>query len=232
MKQRIGLLLLCLLLFGCASPRSWTYQAAEPVSREPLLSRSVAVPPLIDARPPQNDNRLMLYLIPLWPYGWQEMNAPEAGVNAHLTSGLWQFKPTEDIAKAFAMEVNNRHIFKEAFFTHRESEGDLVLRSTLTSTRYDGTIYSYGLSAYAGLTWILGLPAGKVKNDLAFKMVLEDPTAKKILWEKSYSAEHDEGRFWLYGMPSDFWYDKMLKDLMPTILSEMEQAVKQYVAAK
>jgi hypothetical protein len=46
------------------------------------------------------------------------------------------------------------------------------------------------------------------------------------VWEKQYRADHDEGVYWVYAIPSDFWYDTMLKDLMPEILSDLEEAIK------
>lgn len=144
----------------------------------------------------------------------------------HLISGLWQFKPTEDIAKAFASELNARRVFREAFYTFRESEGELVLRGTLTSTKYDGKLISYCLSAYGPLLWLFGLPAGTVKNDLVFSLRLEEQASKKLIWEKTYSVEHDHGAFWIYAMPEDFFYDKMLKGLVPGILTDLEQAIK------
>ena len=44
----------------------------------------------------------------------------------HITSGLWLWRPNEDIAKATAEEINAAHIFKEVFFTNRATEGNLI----------------------------------------------------------------------------------------------------------
>lgn len=213
------------LAAGCSSQRGWAYIPTDPLNQSPRVMKAVAVVPFIDHRPRQNKNNLGLSLIPLMPFGWQELNAPET-IQGHVASGLWQFKPTEDVAKALAVEVQNRHLFKEVFFTFRESDGELVLRGTLLSTGYDGTVYSYGLSIYGELLWLLGLPAGKVKNDLSIELRLEDRTSGQVVWENQYKADHDEGVYWVYAIPSDFWYDTMLKDLMPAILSDLEEAIK------
>lgn len=212
------------LAAGCSSQRGWAYIPTDPVKQSPRIAKAVAVVPFIDHRPSRNKNNLGLRLIPLMPFGWQELNAPET-IQGHVASGLWQFKPTEDMAKALALEVQNRHLFKEVFFTFREGDGEFVLRGTLLSTRYDGTLYSYGLSIYGELLWMLGLPAGKVKNDLSIELRLEDRTSGQVVWEKQYQADHDEGVYWAYAIPTDFWYDTMLKDLMPTILSDLEDAI-------
>ena len=219
-------LLIVFLFSGCASPRGWAYKGLQPSpDRAPILGKSVAVIPFADDRPTQNSNNWMLYAIPLMPYGWQELNTPET-VDRHLTSGLWQFKPTEDIAKAVAAEINNRRIFKEAFFTYRESDGELVLKGTISSTKYDGKIISYGLSVEGPLLWIIGLPAGTIMNDLSIKLSLQDRSSGKVLWGNSYSTTNDHGAYWIYSLPSDMMYAGMLENLMPTILSDLERAIK------
>ena len=225
MKQSVVLvLLMAWVSAGCSSQRGWAYTPTDPVKRSPSIAKTVAVVPFIDRRPHQNTNNINLRLIPLMPFGWQQLNEPET-IQGHIASGLWQFRPTDDMAKALALEVQNRHLFKETFFTFRESDGDLVLRGSLLSTGYDGTVFSYGLSIYGEILWILGLPAGKVKNDLAIELWLEDRNSGQVVWDKQYKADHDEGVYWAYAIPSDFWYDTMLKDLMPTILSDLEEAI-------
>ena len=210
---------------GCSSARTWTYQASPFTDRLRIIEKTLAVTPLNDLRRPENNNKILMYLLPLMPYGYQDLEQPE-GVNAHVTSGLWQFKPTEDIAKALAAEIHNSNIFQDAFFTFRESEGDFVLRSSLISTSYNGKVYSYGLSAYGPLLWYVGLPAGSVTNQLTIKLMLVDRTTNKQIWERDYQYLHDAGVFWLYALPEDFHYDKILKNLMPTILADLQEAAK------
>ena len=223
--QFLGLVFLTAwLTTGCSSQRGWAYVATPPMKQSPGFAKTVAVVPFVDQRPVQNKNNIGLRLIPLMPFGWQELNTPET-IQGHIASGLWQFRPTEDMAKALALEVQNRHLFREAFFTFRESDGEFILRGVLLSTGYDGTLYSYGLSIYGEILWVLGLPAGKVKNDLSIELRLEDRTSGQEVWKKQYKADHDEGVYWAYAIPSDFWYDTMLKDLMPTILSDLEKAI-------
>ncbi|HXX74427.1 MAG TPA: hypothetical protein VEI50_04820 [Nitrospiraceae bacterium] len=218
------ILLVAWLATGCSSQRGWAYSPTQPTKQAAGLAKTLAVVPFIDQRPPHNSNNIGLWMIPLMPFGWQELNAPET-IQSHIASGLWQFRPTEDMAKALALEVQNRHVFKEAFFTFRESDGELILRGTLLSTGYQGTLYSYGLSIYGQLLWVLGLPAGKIKNDLSIELRLENQMSGQVMWSKQYKADHDEGVYWAYAIPSDFWYDTMLKELMPAILLDLEGAI-------
>jgi hypothetical protein len=106
----------------------------------------------------------------------------------------------------------------------RESEGELVLQGALKSTHYDGKLITYGLSAYGPVLWLFGFPAGTITNDLAVKLRLVDRAPQTLLWGKEYQGQHSTGPFWLYAMPEDFYYDTTLKELMPTILSDLEAA--------
>jgi hypothetical protein len=196
-----------------------------PVDRLPLVSKTIVVPPLADLRPANNTDRVWLYLLPLMPYGWQDFNQPER-MTTHVNSGRWQFTPTEDIAKALATEVANRRLFTEARFASTDGDADWVLQGTLSSLRYEGRLLTYGLSVAGPNLWILGLPAGSVKNSLALTLRLEDRRSHSMLWENSYDMKHDEGLFGIYNLAEDFWYDSMLKQLMPRILSDLEAAIK------
>ncbi|OPY85962.1 MAG: hypothetical protein A4E72_01777 [Syntrophus sp. PtaU1.Bin208] len=98
------------LLSGCANQRAWTYKADPYVKTTPVVNKSVAVPPFADQRENSNSNYAMLYMIPLMPFGWQDLNTPE-GIQMHMNSGLWIFRPNEDFAKAAAEELNNTSMF-------------------------------------------------------------------------------------------------------------------------
>jgi hypothetical protein len=116
------------------SQKAWLYSVEEESREAPILNRPVAVPPFSDRRANQNSNLALLYMVPLMPFGWQNFEAPE-GSPMHITSGLWLWRPNEDLAKASAQELEASHIFKEAFFTNRKSEGDLVLEGTIPLLR-------------------------------------------------------------------------------------------------
>ena len=124
--------LVLVLLSGCASQRVWMYRAESYIKTKSLVNKTVALLPLSDRRENINRDLIGLGMIPLMPFGWQDMHSPE-GMQRHLTSGIWLFRPPEDFAKAIAEELRNSGIFKEVFFTYKASEGDLVLRGQLKS---------------------------------------------------------------------------------------------------
>jgi hypothetical protein len=90
----------------------------------------------------------MLYLIPLFPFGWQDFKVPE-GSQTHMTSGLWiNYKPTEDFAKALATELQNARVFQEAYFDFGRGNADIIVHGKILGTQYSGKAISYGLSAF------------------------------------------------------------------------------------
>ena len=212
--------ILVLILAGCSTQRAWTYKAEPPVSKAPMINKSVAVSPLSDGRENVNRNGLLMYLIPLMPFGWQDLKTPE-GVQMHINSGLWQFKPTEDFAKAIAEELNNSGIFKEAFFTNRPSEGDLLFKGEIKSTDYDGKMITYCLSIEGPLLWLIGLPATYIENNLGLSLQLVDSKANEVLWQGTYKKTEGHTS-WIYALQPDFLYDRLLKEIMKEVLPSLK----------
>src|SRR6185436_11984006 len=67
-------------------------------------------------------------------------------------------------------------------------------------------------------------------NQLGFTLTLEEPRTQTILWQKSYTVDHGE-TIWFYEAFAGknlkaFFYEDMLKGLMPSILSDLENAMK------
>ena len=220
--RRIAFLLIffILVLSGCAHQKAWVYKAEPRVVATPLLNKSVAVPPLVDDRQNSNTNAMLMYMIPLMPFGWQNLNTPET-IQMHANSGLWIFKPSDDFAKAIAEELNNSSIFKEAFFTNRESEGELAIRGKVLSTNYDSYMYTYGLSVYGPLLWLFFFPADYVSNDLGLQLQLVDLKTQNVLWEQSYKKE-DSHVSLIYALQPDFMYDVFLKDIMKEAVASLK----------
>ena len=145
----------------------------------------------------------------------------------HTTSGLWLFKPSEDFSKAIAEEIQTAGIFKEAFFTYKTSEGDLVLRGEIKSTYYSGKLFTYCLSFFGVYLWFIGLPAASASNTLELGFQLEDSASGQVLWQGSYTKE--EGAVsWIYFIKPDFYYDKLLKDIMNEAIPSLRQTLVKY----
>ena len=85
-----NVLLLFVTLTGCASSRSWSYTPEPRSATEQLANVSVIVLPFEDRRPKENSNYILIYLIPLVPFGWMDFETPE-GPQMHVNSGLIGF---------------------------------------------------------------------------------------------------------------------------------------------
>jgi hypothetical protein len=215
-----------LMMAGCVTQRAWTYKAEPPVNMKPMINKSVAVSPLTDGRENVNKNMIMMYLIPLMPFGWQDLKTPE-GVQAHINSGLWLFKPSEDFAKAIADELSNSGIFKEAFFTNRPSEGDLIFKGEIKSTDYHGKMITYCLSIYGPDLWFIGFPATYIENILGLSLQLVDPKTNDVLWQGTYEKK-EANTSWIYDLQSDFTYDILLKEIMKEVLPSLKNKLANY----
>jgi hypothetical protein len=230
MKKILMLLILSvfatLIFGGCSTQRVWTYKADPYVKTEPLVNKSVAVPPLADNRENVNHNLIGLGYIPIMPLGWMNLNTPEGG-QAHIASGLWLFKPPEDIAKAIAEEINHSGIFKEAFFTNRASEGELNLRGNLKSTYYHGSIITYCMSIYGVYLWFIGFPAGTYGNTLEISLELVEGSTDKVLWNETYKKDFSK-TFWIYAPGADFRYDQLLKEIMKEVIPSLKNKLASY----
>lgn len=204
-----------LLLAACSSPRQWQYSVeSSPLTPQPVLAKTVAVPPFRDSRPDENEAALSMYLIPLMPFGWVDLSIPETGGGKLTSTPVWKFEPTEDLAKAAAQELQASGLFQRVSFTERALEEDLVFCGDVKSTRYWGTMLTYGFSLAGPLLWVLGFPVGTVHNQLAVDFSLEDRGAGLTLWHKSYDLTYDREPFWHYNLPSDFEYDRLFKRMM------------------
>jgi len=219
-------LVFAVLLSGCASPRSWQYNADNYSRRQPLLAKKVAVPPFQDSRPTQNTAAVLMYLVPIMPFGWADYSAPEVGGIKMSGFGVWLFKPTEDLAKAAADELNASNLFKEAFFTQRPTDGDLVFRGNIKSTLYYWRILSYGLSVYGPALHFFGFPAGTIYNELTVEFSLEEQGSGLSLWKKSYNLTYDRSPYWFYSLPTDFMYDDLFKRMMRDVIKDLEGGIK------
>jgi hypothetical protein len=216
--------ILALLCTGCATWR-WNYSPEPAAARAPILSNTVEVLPFADDRPSESFDHAWLWLIPL--VLWNSAHADK--VEESLPEKEKQFNPVEDIPKAVAGELQNRGFFKSVRFTPKDGEGDLVLRGRLASTTYDETRFSYGLSLYCYLLYLVGLPIATTKNELTFTLQIEEPLSRTVLWENTYKSDERGLRGAYYGSRSGLWYDDILKELMPKILADLEKGLKTVV---
>jgi hypothetical protein len=198
---------------GCSTQRTWVYHPNSYPSPVATTGKKIAVLPFEDGRTNVNHDLAMLGLLPIIPYGWQHLDAPE-GVNAHICSGIWiNFKPTEDFSKALADDLKNTGLFSDSFFSYQREGSDYAVEGKVLSTRYDGYMITYCLGVYGVYLWFIGLPAGYTENQLSMELTLVNSSTDKPLFSKTYTATPTKDTSWIYDMKSDFNYSEMLQQV-------------------
>lgn len=222
-KIKLTLIMLAVLLCsGCATQKSWVYSPNSYEGTRTSKEKTAVILPFKDGRANINSNKILLYLIPLFPFGSADYDIPE-GAQMHVNSGLWtNYKPTEDFSKALSEELSNAKLFKEAYFDYKKGTGDIIISGTIISTRYIGKIISYGLSVYGPLLWFFGLPASSVNNDLSIELSCIDAKTDKLLFTKTYTANPYSSIGWIYSLPSDFNYPIMLKNIYRQFVEDIK----------
>jgi hypothetical protein len=224
-KILISIIIFALLNIGCASQKAWIYDTNNYSSLSTQINKKVAVLPFKDSRENKNSNKMGLGFIPLFPYGWMNFKAPE-GSQLHMFTGLWtNYNPKEDFSKALAEELASTNIFKEAYFDFKKGESDLVIKGEILSTDYKSKLYTYGVSFFAGYLWIVGFPTGSASNDLSVELSCIDAKTEEVLFSKKYHAEKYSKVGWIYVMPNDFNYSKMLKEIYKDFVADLRMQV-------
>lgn len=225
----IGLALI--VTSGCANQKTWVYRANTYSPAATSSGKKAVVLAFTDARENKNSNAALMYMVPLMPCGWQNLNAPE-GVQMHMNSGMWvNYKPTEDFPKALAEDLRNTGMFADAFFDYRRDNSDYAVTGRILTTQYKGYLFSYGLSVYGPLLWLFGFPAVHTGNELSVELALTDSKNEQPLFTKIYTATPRKDLSWIYVLKDDFNYAEMLaevnqqfcRDIQPVISGQPPQ---------
>jgi hypothetical protein len=206
-----------LLAAGCSTQIGWVYEAnSYPAPKEAGTALAVVLP-FEDRRENINEDRSAIALIPLVPYG---------RVIYHVPPGMELFiKPTEYFAKALADDLRASRRYKDAYFDSKVGDANFIFKGEILNTDFISEIYTYGLSAFCGFPWLLGLPVGKVTNDLSLKLACTDKSGD-ILFEKTYSADPYEKVIWLYYAQPNMNYPNMTREIYGEFLRDLATSGK------
>jgi hypothetical protein len=210
------------LVAGCSTTdKAWVYTPNPPSSTAPLSGKTAVVLPFEDGRQRLNDDHSQMFLIPLCPFGWQDLNTPE-GVETHLTTSKWtDYKPTEDFAKALAVELENARLYDQTHFDSEGGNADIIIRGKILSTYYAMKVFSYCISAYGPMFWFVGLPEGTFTNKLSVQLSCVSARTNQVLFSKTYDVAPDEKTSWIYTLPNDFNYPEMLKQVNEQFIADL-----------
>jgi len=226
-KARVLLVIACgLALSGCVSNAGWQYEpgpAQVSTTRAPV---SVGVLQFQDQRAAENSTYFWLCLIPLVPYCTADYHRLESA-NGFVTAGTYNFRPSEDLAKATADELRQTSLFRDVFVTDRATDpgAQLLLRGSIISTDWNGSRYSYLVGPYTGLFYLLGLPVGSVQDTLKLNLELVDPATSQILWSQAIDQDYAKTEGLYYNFGEDFGYPAMFRDGIKPALGSLESYV-------
>jgi hypothetical protein len=209
--------IISLTVGGCAKRAAFMYNPSEKVPGEVKnapLPLKVSVTPFLDARGQNNTSYLPLDLIPLVPYASLHYDRPDAS-NRFIYHAAYNFRPSEDFARAVVDEMKQNHFFEEVFLTQREREPgvDLTVTGKIISTRYNAKVLSYGLSVYGRLLPLLGLPIGTTQNSISLILEMKRASDGVVVWSYEVNGEWGKTVGIYYNWAADF-------DGYPLILRE------------
>jgi hypothetical protein len=194
-----------LLAGACSTQRAFTYPLSPiaVVNADPPDVR-IAVLPANDLRGSSNNwATYLMYMIPLMPFGWVNYERPEA---ASMFNTIREFDAnlTEDIPKAIAQHLQRAGYARDVFFDYGANapSADYTLETDLRETRYEGKIYSYGLSVFGPLLWLIGLPAGSSHVTLTLDLRLKDAAGQDV-WTQVLHAREGRVQGLYYGWGRD-----------------------------
>jgi hypothetical protein len=225
-----GAVLLAMFGTGCAAEWKWQYQPDPPLQRTPVLANTIAVTDFGERRAPfsaSSKHLDLLAMLPGLPYFTREGERPDEAPQGERNF-FPNFRPKEAIPRAFADELRNRQIFRSVMSGREGGAADLVVHGWLTTTHWEHTVYLYGLTFYGALLLgLFGAPLNGVTVEVGFTLQLEEPQTQTVLWERSFKKEHDAKVGLYYGwQEGQMRYDAALKELMPSVLTDLEQAIK------
>lgn len=217
---------LLISIFCCSCNKTWQYRTKS-IKKAVVLNESVTVLPFQDRRPRQNSDLAILHLVPLLPYGWQNLDLPEIEFLVHANTDHWFYNPIKDFAEALAEELNEAGVFKETVFGYyRPKENKYIVRGNLIKSRYDSKIYTYFISAMAFFPWLLGAPATYTYSDLEIELSLIRTSDQKELFSKKYAAKPISSHSSIYNLKNDFVYDQLLQDVNLQFIADLREKLR------
>jgi hypothetical protein len=226
-----GLWLCCAATSGCIPvPQSWihahqvwrwTYPPPAESAAAPTTWESLLVVDLVDARPLENDWRLLIALIPLVPYATSTFERPEEALRG---LPLPDFEPVADVTSALVAELRAARIFV-AVSREPDPNADWVLEGRLLSTRCVKDDIFYGLSILGVVPWLFALPNSVTDNELSVHLTLRRRGWEQPVWSYDLQAA-DTDSYNAYSSRIDFRFDQLLRSAMPKFLTSLREAVR------
>ncbi len=191
----VALLVAAQIFSGCGQTAKFVYPSNPKnlikLYDKPKYDLKVAVLPFEEERSDKNSvGGMWLSMIPLVPYGSLHYDRPDAAKMFMSIYGF-EFDVSEDLSKAVVSSLKRSNLFKNVYFSYGGDieNADLIIKGTVKSTHYKGTIYSYCISFVSAYLWILGLPAGSSTNELVLEISADSHKSTEPIWEYNLNKE-------------------------------------------
>lgn len=235
-----------LILGACNNIEKFDYNGAQGTLAkyaEPgSATKSVAVMPFMDqrgakyfdpsqaglasARPSGDHGSFFLALIPFMPFGYVEKEQPELSED-FVSMERFHFDVQNDLASAAFASLKSSNLFSDVKRANNASQAagaDYIWRSSVTSTFYRGRIFTYGISVFSPILWVVGIPSGSSTNELGLKFELVDRASGNVVWEYNY-LNSDYLNHWIYarvGKDASL-YPELMKQAMNGALYDLSR---------
>ena len=235
-----------LVLGACNNVAKFDYNGAQGTLAkfaEPgSATKSVAVMPFMDQRgakyfdpsqaglasahPSGDHGSFFLALIPFMPFGYVEKEQPELSED-FVSLERFHFDVQNDLAAAAFASLKSSNLFSEVkrANTAAQADGaDYIWRGSVTSTFYRGRIFTYGISVFSPILWVVGIPDGSSTNELGVKFELVDRASGNVVWEYNY-LNSDYLNHWLYARvgKDTSLYPELMKQAMNGALYDLSK---------
>ncbi len=181
---------------------------------------------LASARPSGDHGSFFLALIPFMPFGYVEKEQPELSED-FVSLERFHFDVQNDLAAAAFASLKSSNLFSEvkrANTAAQAADADYIWRGSVTSTFYRGRIFTYGISVFSPILWVVGIPDGSSTNELGVKFELVDRASGNVVWEYNY-LNSDYLNHWLYarvGKDASL-YPQLMKQAMNGALYDLSK---------
>ncbi|MCZ6601397.1 MAG: hypothetical protein O6952_00160 [Planctomycetota bacterium] len=132
--------------------------------------------------------------------------------------------PERKIAEVLAKRLKDARVFSSVSFLKRvprrgsRLDTDLILDGAVRSSRFEATLYTYGLSFFSAPLWVFGFPKHRIEFDLRFYLRIVNGRTGEVLWEHEV---HQEWGHW-----QGLYYGRNLRQFPILIERGVEEAIR------
>lgn len=141
---------------------------------------TVAINYLEDLRVKERNENVELIYLPFMPYARSHYGQPEIEEKLSIKG----FQPSRDLANALLQEMEQNNLFKKVSLRQQgdNKKADFIITGRINKASVDTVITSYGMSMFGIVPWMLGLPEGRIYNNLDVQYEMTRTSDNTVVW--------------------------------------------------